>query len=95
MSRPPMMMRIQVKNKDVNFGLWLPLFLIAVLLAAIVIILSPLIILAMIIMLMTGLERWVRFILLSIWAVTVSLWAMRGLEVDVQNARGRVYISVF
>ena len=94
MKRPPVMMHIKVKNKDVDFGLWLPLILIVLLAALIIIVLSPLIVLAMIIMLMVGMGNWVRFFVLAAWAALVAVWAMRGFEVDVDSAREHVSISV-
>lgn len=94
MSRPPMLMHIKIHNDRTDFGLWLPLILIAIVALAVIIVLSPLIILAFIIMLMVGMERWVRFTLLSLWAVNIALWSMRGLEINVENARDRVIVSV-
>jgi hypothetical protein len=94
MNWPPMLMHIKIKNKDTDFGIWLPLILFIIIAAAVVIALSPLIILALIIMLMVGAERWARFTVLSLWAAFVSVWAMRGLEVNVHNAKDIVIVSV-
>jgi hypothetical protein len=94
MNWPPMLMHIKIKNKDTDFGIWLPLILFIIIAAAVVIALSPIIILALIIMLMVGAERWARFTVLSLWAAFVSVWAMRGLEVNVQHLNDLVIVSV-
>jgi hypothetical protein len=94
MNWPPMLMHVKIKNKKTDFGIWIPLVLLFLIALAVVIALSPLIILALIIMLMVGGERWARLTVLSIWAAFVSVWAMRGLKVDVQGRDGVVDISV-
>jgi hypothetical protein len=94
MSWPPMLMHVKIKNKKTDFGIWIPLILLFLIAVAVVIVLSPLIILALIIMLMVGGERWARLTVSSIWAAFVSVWAMRGLKVDVQSRDGVVDISV-
>ena len=94
MNWPPMLMHVKVKNKDTDFGIWIPLVLIALIAFAVLIALSPLIILAFIIMLMLGGERWVRLTLLGLWTIIVSSWALKGLEVNVQNSKDIVIVSV-
>ena len=94
MNRPPMLMHVKIKNKDTDFGIWIPIILLFLIALAVLIVLSPLILLALIIMLMVGWERWARLTVLSIWAAFVSVWAMRGLKVDVQNRNEVVYISI-
>jgi hypothetical protein len=94
MSRPPMLMHVKIKNKDNDFGIWIPIILLLLIALVVLIALSPLIILALIIMLMVGWERWARLTLLAMWAAFVSVWAMRGLEVDVQGRNEIVHISV-
>jgi hypothetical protein len=94
MNWPPMLMHVKIKNKNTDFGIWIPLVLIALIAFAVLIALSPLIILAFIIMLMVGAERWVRLTLLGLWAIIVSSWALKGLEVNVQNSKDTVIVSV-
>lgn len=94
MSRPPMLMHLKIKNRNTDFGIWIPLFLIALIALAVVIALLPLIVLAFIIMLMAGLEKYVRLTLFGMWALIVSLWSMRGLEVNVENPREHIIVSV-
>ena len=91
MNRPPMLMHIKIQNEERDFGFWLPLFLLIPLALVILIILSPLILIAI---LVTWPSGWGRYALLSLQAAIVSFWALRGLEVDVQGRREKVYISV-
>jgi hypothetical protein len=94
MNWPPMLMHVKIKNKDTDFGIWIPLVLIAIIAFAVLIALSPFIILAFIIMLMAGAERWVRLTLWGLWTLIVSSWALKGLEVNVQNSKDTVIVSV-
>ena len=94
MNWPPMLMHVKIQNKDNDFGIWIPFILLLLIALAVVIALSPLIVLALIIMLMVGWERWARLTVLSICTSFVTLWSMRGLKVDVQGRNEVVYISV-
>ena len=94
MNWPPMLMHIKVKNKDTDFGIWIPFILLLLIALAVVIALSPLIVLALIIMLMVGLERYARLTLWGIWTAFVAAWSLKGLTVDVENTRERVLITV-
>jgi hypothetical protein len=94
MNWPPMLMHLKIKNDNTDFGIWIPLVLIALIALAVIIALLPFIILAFIIMLMVGAERWVRYSVISLWLICVSLWSMKGLEVNVKNAHDHVIVSV-
>lgn len=91
MNRPPLLMRVKVKNERNDFGLWLPLFLLIPLALVVLIILSPLILISLLVLWPFG---WGRLVVLAPWAAIVSFCAMRGLKVDVHNPRESVYISV-
>jgi hypothetical protein len=91
MNRPPMLMHVKIHGKDANFGIWLPLFLLIPLALVILIVLSPLILIALLILWPSG---WGRFAWQSFKVACASLWAMRGLKVDVQGRDGVVDISV-
>jgi hypothetical protein len=91
MSRPPMLMHIRFQKEDRSFGLWLPLFLLLPLALVVLIILSPLILVALFLLWPSGWGLWALKVLKAAFA---SFCAMRGLEVDVQNASQHVYISV-
>jgi hypothetical protein len=94
MNWPPMLMHVKIRNDHTDFGIWIPLALIALIAFAVLIALSPFIILAFIIMLMTGAERWVRLTVLGLWTIIVSSWSLKGLEVYVENAKDLVIVSV-
>lgn len=95
MNRPPLWMRLQIQNrdKDKDFGLWLPLFLLIPVAVVVFIILSPLILIAAIILWPSG---WGKITLLSIPAAARLYCSIRGLQVNVRSARRgeQVYISV-
>ena len=81
MNRPPLIMRVRIRNADTKFGVWIPLFLIFPFVALLVIALAPLALLAALIVLPFGYARTVLCapILFSVFC------AMRGLEVDIVN----------
>jgi len=84
-----MHMRIQGERR--GFGLWLPLFLLLPLALVVFIILSPLILVAAIILWPSG---WGKRAFMSLRAALEIFWSMRGLSVDVQSGRQCVSISV-
>jgi len=91
----PTIMKIRISNQDTKFYLWLPLFIILpvvlVILAALFLILLPL-------LLMVALVFW-RFALwrpiLIFWpAIIACLGALRGLEVDINQNSEKVFILI-
>jgi len=94
MNRPPMLMHIKVDNGERDFGFWLPLFLLIPLALVILIILSPLILIAFLILWLCGWDRWILLASKALKVAFISFWSLRGLEVDVQGPREKVYISV-
>ncbi len=91
MSWPPMLMHVKIKNETSDFGLWLPLFLLLPLALVVLLILSPLILVAVLALWPSGWGEWALRVL---WAAVVSFWAMRGLEVDIQSSSQCVYVTV-
>ncbi len=83
MIRPPLIMRIRIRNSNTKFGLWIPLFVIFPIVAVLMIALAPLALLAALIVLPFGYARTV----LCAPALFSVICAMRGLEVDVVNGR--------
>jgi len=92
MSRPPMLMRVQIHGEERRFFLWLPLFLLLPLALLLLIILSPLILVAIIILRLKGRGRHLSPPIIR--AAFDILCSMPGLRVDVSNRNERVYISV-
>ena len=81
MNRPPLIMRIRIRNNNTKFGLWIPLFLVFPIVAILMIALAPLALLAALIVLPFGYARTV----LCAPALFSVFCAMRGLEVDMVN----------
>jgi len=104
MKRPPMLMRVQIRGKEGKLPLWLPLFLLLPLASLLVIILSPLILIAIAILRLRGrgseLSSVVRAslgILCSVRGIRAALdvlCSMPGLRVDVCNRNQCTYFSI-
>jgi hypothetical protein len=90
---PPMLMHLKIKNENTDFGIWLPLFLLFPIALAFLIILSPFLVIAIIVLWPGGKGKLVP---LGLWAAFVSVCAMRGLKVDVYNQvkNETVFVSV-
>ena len=87
---PPSLLRIQIRNNNIRFSLWLPLFLIWPLVLLAMVILSPLIILCAVLMWPLGLSK---PLLLTGPILFRLLCSMRGLEIAVENSSDQVLIS--
>ena len=104
MKRPPMLMRVQIRGEDRGVCIWLPLFLILPLTLVLLIALSPLILVAVFILWLSGrgkralLVTGIVFRLLcsmSLTRVAIDLLcSMPGLQVDIHNRNERIYVSV-
>ena len=91
MKRPPYLVRIHINNRSRNINLWLPLFIILPIIFIPLLILSPVILVAAVVLWHFG---WGRLLLITIPAALGCLYALRGLEVDFQKHKERVYISI-
>ena len=91
MKRPPMLMHLRIRGEEKGFGLWLPLFLLLPLALVVFIILSPLILIAVLVLWPSG---WGKRALLILRAAFEVFCSMRGLRVDVRSGHQCVYISV-
>jgi len=104
MRRPPMLMRVRIRGEEQNISLWLPLFLLLPLMVLLLIILSPLILIAILALRVTGREdamsRLIKILLGSlcsirgIRAAVELLCSLPGLRVDLSNHKERIYVSV-
>ncbi|MFC1948925.1 hypothetical protein ACFLW0_01965 [Chloroflexota bacterium] len=90
MNMPPMLMRLRIKNRNRQIGLWLPLFLIVPLFLVFVLALAPLVLLAAVILWPFG---WGRPLVMVLPLLLNCLGALRGLEVDVDNKKEKILIS--
>ena len=86
MMRPPMLLKLRFGK----FRLWLPLFLVGPLFLAGALLLLPLVLLAAIILLPFG---WSLAVLMLGPAIMRIICALRGLQVDVDDGKEKVYIS--
>jgi hypothetical protein len=91
MKRPPMLMHVKIQGEDRGFGWWLPLFLLLPLALVLFIILSPLILIAVIVLWPSG---WGKRALLVLRAALEIFYSIRGLKVDIQSRQQYVFISV-
>ena len=91
MKRPPILMHLRIHGEKRGFGLWLPLFLLLPLALVVFIILSPLILIAVLVLWPSG---WGKRALLILRAAFEVFCSMRGLRVDVQSGHQCVYISL-
>jgi hypothetical protein len=92
MTFPPMLLRIHIRDNGRTVSLWIPLFLVWLLLLVIAIALAPLIIL---IALLAWPAGWGRTLLFAGPAFARLACAMRGLKVDVNDPRQKVFISFY
>jgi hypothetical protein len=86
-----MLMHLRFKGEERGFGLWLPLFLLLPLALVVLTILSPLILIAILVLWPSG---WVKRALLVLKVAFEVSCSMRGLRVDIQSSNQCVYISV-
>jgi hypothetical protein len=90
MSIPPCLLHLRVHNEEHNFGLWLPLFLAWLILAALLLALLPLFILLLLIALPFG---WGEFMLQLGPRFYNILCALKGLKVDINRQREQIAIT--
>ena len=89
MSIPPCLMHVRIHNEKHNFGLWLPLFLAWLILAALLLALLPIFLILLLVALPFG---WGEFMLQLGPRFYNVLCALRGLKVDVDKTSEKVEI---
>ena len=104
MKRPPLFLHVKIQEKKALPGCWLPLFVLVPLALALLIVLSPLILVAYIIVRLRGRHKKLPTVLTATLGVLCSWRRMRaacdlfcsttGLRVDVSGPDERVHISV-
>ena len=87
---PPCFVFLRIPHEGRHIRLWLPLFLIFPLIAVFVLLLTPFILIAAIVLWPSG---WGRSLLLAGPALFRVLCELRGLKVDVAQSSERMYIS--
>ena len=93
MNRPPLWLNVRIREEGRRFGWFipLPLFLLAPVILAILLVLVPFILIGV---LLTWESGWGRVALKGLLASFGLFWAMRGLKVDVRGRRQIVMVSV-
>lgn len=91
MNRPPLLIRLGFGKREGKFRLWLPLFILFPFLVVILLLLAPFLLLAALVLWSFG---WGKPFLLFIPVLLGILWALRGLEVDVDDRGQKVFISI-
>lgn len=86
----PMIMKIHIYERGKKcVRLWLPMFLIWILLAALVVLLSPLILLAGIVAWSYGHGRTFLFVIPMVFTM---LWAMSGLRIHIEDRDKKIQL---
>lgn len=91
MKMPPMLMHVKIRDRDHNFGIWLPLFLLLLIAFIILLALSPVILLCLLLMWPSG---WGRWLVQAFKAGASALWALKGLNVDIKSRDGVVKVTI-
>ena len=91
MKRPPIWIHLKIQGEHKGFSLWLPLFLLLLVPLSVLIILSPLMLVAILILWPSGWGKWVLLVLRAAFGILCSL---HGLRIDIQGRNQCVYISV-
>ena len=89
MSIPPCLMHVRIHNEEHNFGLWLPLFLAWLILAALLLAILPIFLILLIVALPFG---WGEFMLLLGPRFYNILCALRGLKVEIDRTNDKVEV---
>lgn len=90
MNIPPCLMHLRIHNEEHNIGLWLPLFLAWLILAALVLALLPIFLILLIVAWPFG---WGEFMLLLGPRFYTILCALKGLKVDVNRHKEQIAIT--
>ena len=90
MKLPPMLLYLQIPVGNGFFGLWLPWFLVYLLVLVVMLIVIPFVIILAIILLPFGKSRPLILIWPYIWRL---LFNMKGLKVDIQQKKRKLMFS--
>ena len=91
MNKPPMFIKLWFCRPGSKFRLWLPLFIFLPLLLVIILLIAPLLLIAALVLWSFG---WGKVFLLFIPVLIGIIWALRGLEIDINDKEQRVFISI-
>jgi len=91
MNRPPMFIKVGFGKRDGKFKIWLPLFILFPFLAVILLLIAPFLLLGALVLWSFG---WGKPFLLFIPVLLGLLWALRGLEIGINDKGQKVFISI-
>ena len=91
MNRPPMIMKLGFGKPGGRFSIWVPLFVLFPFLIVILLLITPFLLLTALVLWSFG---WGRPFLLFIPVLLGLLWALRGLEIDINDKKEKVFISI-
>jgi len=91
MNRPPMFMKLGFGKRHGKFKVWLPLFVIFPFLVVILLLMAPFLLLAALVLWSFGWGKPFLFIIPMLFGL---LWALRGLEIDINDKWQNVSISI-
>jgi len=91
MNRPPMFIKLEFGKRDGKFKLWFPLFILFPFLFVMLLLMAPFLLLAALVLWSFG---WGKPFLLFIPVLLGLLWALRGLEIDINDKGQKVFISI-
>jgi hypothetical protein len=92
MKLPPMLLHLQIPVGDSYFGLWLPWFLVYLLLLILLVIALPFVIILALVLIPVGKSRPLIFAVPYVWQLLVN---MKGLKVDIQQNRRKMAVSFY
>jgi hypothetical protein len=84
-------MRLGFGKRDGRFRLWLPLFILFPFLIVVLLLIAPFLLLVALVLWSFG---WGKPFLLFIPVLLGLLWALRGLEIDINDKGEKVFISI-
>lgn len=90
MSMLPCLMHMKIQDDNHHVNLWIPLFLVWLILAALAIALAPLVLILALVLWQTG---WGKFLLLLGPALYSCLSTLNGLRVDVDKDGKQLFFS--
>lgn len=90
MTRPPLLLHLRIPSGNGFIGLWLPWFLIYLLLLALMLIALPIVIVLAVILLPTGKSRPLILAGPYVWLLLLN---MRGLKVDIQQGSRKIMFN--
>ena len=93
MKLPPAIMRMKFYHRKGKFCLWVPLFLILPFVLALIIVLLPFFLIALLVMCLCGWRKYLSSGRQLVVAFFNLLHELRGLEVDFEHGSERAFIS--